>query len=89
MNNLPNVLIKIISTYLIQPQYKLLDWVDENKLNWEYLSLNPSHKAIPLLLKNLDKINWKYLSGNPSPGTIPILEKNLSAYIRKSFRFSN
>ena len=39
---------------------KLRDWIDINKINWEYLSFNPN--AIELLKKNKDKINWNYLS---------------------------
>jgi len=37
------------------PVYKLLDWVDINKLCWKGLSRNPN--AIDLLKQNLDKIN--------------------------------
>jgi len=42
--------------YQPKPLYKLLDWIDINKINWESLSSNPN--AIPLLEKNPDKINW-------------------------------
>jgi hypothetical protein len=34
-------------------EYKLRDWINPEKLDWEMLSINP--KAIPLLEKNLDK----------------------------------
>ena len=37
------------------PVYKLLDWIDINKLCWKGLSRNPN--AIDLLKQNLDKIN--------------------------------
>ena len=47
-----------------QPIYKLLNWIDENKLNWHYLSLNSN--AIKLLEQNQDKIIWADLSINPS-----------------------
>ena len=50
---------------------KLLDWIDENKLAYGGLSINPN--AIPILEKNLDKVNWFRLSGNPN--AIHILEK--------------
>ena len=50
---------------------KLHDWIDESKLNWFWLSLNPY--AIPLLEKYPEKINWSWLSGNPN--AIPLLEK--------------
>ena len=42
--------------------YKLRDWIDINKLNWNYLSSNPN--AIKLLKENPDKIDWDYLSSN-------------------------
>ena len=42
--------------------YKLRDWIDINKLNWNYLSYNPN--AIELLKENQDKIDWDYLSFN-------------------------
>ena len=52
--------------------YKLLDWVDLNKLDWERLSLNEN--AIHLLEQNPDKINWDILSINPN--AIHLLEQN-------------
>ena len=36
--------------------YKLRDWIDINKLNWQGLTENPN--AIDLLEQNKDKINW-------------------------------
>jgi hypothetical protein len=49
---------------MYQPKtlYKLLDWIDINKLNWDELSFNPN--SIQLLEKNPDKICWNYLSKN-------------------------
>ena len=44
--------------------YKLLPWIDINKLNWQMLSENPN--AIHLLEQNPDKIYWPWLSKNPS-----------------------
>jgi hypothetical protein len=35
------------------------------KINWEWLSLNPNAKAIKLLEKNPEKITWRGLSENP------------------------
>ena len=55
-----------------QPKYKLLDWIPEDKINWEYLSGNPN--AIHLLEKNIDKIDWYMLSRNPN--AIHLLEKH-------------
>ena len=43
---------------------ELLDWVDTEKLNWNYLSYNAN--AIELLKENQDKINWNTLSKNPA-----------------------
>lgn len=55
--------------------YKLLDWIDQDKLSWVYLCRN-TH-AGQLLEKNTDKIDWENLSSNSSPRAIRILEKNL------------
>ena len=52
--------------------YKLLDWIDINKLSWYCLSGNPG--AIHLIEQNLDKIDWIMLSANPN--AIHLLEKN-------------
>ena len=57
------------------PQYKLLDWVDTDKLLWEFLAMNPN--AISILEKNLNRlseIGWGLLASNPN--AIHILEKN-------------
>jgi len=53
----------------------LWDWINKDKINWDYLSCNLSEGAIRFLEKNQDKINWKHLSGNPSEGAIRLLEK--------------
>jgi hypothetical protein len=54
-------------------EYKLLDWVDVDLLNWELLSRNPL--AIRLLEQNPDKINWKDLSSNVN--AIHIIEERI------------
>ena len=59
--------------YQPKPLYKLLDWIDENKLNWYGLSGNEHPNAISLLENNIDKIKWECLSYNPN--AIPLLEK--------------
>ena len=41
-----------------KPIYKLLDWIDINKLDWNNLSRNKY--AIELLKDNKDKIDWYY-----------------------------
>ena len=53
--------------------YKLRDWVNIDKIDWNWLSMNPN--AIHLLEKNVDKIYWYYLSSNPN--AIHLLEKNV------------
>jgi hypothetical protein len=55
-----------------KPIYKLLDWIDINKLNWDYLSKNKY--AIDLLKDNPNKINWYYLSSNEN--AIDLLRDN-------------
>ena len=67
-----NDICRIISSNIIKPYYKLLDWINIDNLNYDYLSYNP--KAIDLLRKNKDKINWKLLSRNPN--AIEILNQN-------------
>ncbi len=52
--------------------YKLRDWIDINKIDWEGLSFNSN--AIELLKENQDKINWDYLSFNVN--AIELLEQN-------------
>ncbi len=51
---------------------KLRDWIDINKLNWEYLSSNQN--AIKLLKENQNKINWLNLS--KISNAIELLKKN-------------
>jgi hypothetical protein len=57
--------IKPIATIIAEyaTEYVLSDWIDEKKLDWAGLSLNPN--AIDLLSSNTDKINWCVLSSNP------------------------
>ena len=52
--------------------YKLLDWIDQDKLDWSNLSSNLH--AIQLLEKNPDKIDWYTLSSNSN--AMHLLEKN-------------
>ena len=53
--------------------FKLRDWVQSDKIDWEWLSRNPN--AIHLLEQNLDKVDWCNLSRNPN--AIHLLEQNL------------
>ena len=57
----------------IKPIYKLRDWIDKDKLNYQILSGNPN--AIDFLIENPNKINWFILSGNPN--ALKILSQNL------------
>ena len=43
---------------------KLRDWIDIDKIDWNYLCENPN--AIKLLKENKTKINWYSLSKNPN-----------------------
>ena len=55
---------------------RLLDWINESKLDWIGISGNPSPNAIQMLKKNPDKIYWNWLSGNSSFDAIQILKEN-------------
>ena len=52
--------------------YKLLNWIQKDKLNYDNLSSN--HKAVQLLEQNPDKINWNNLSQNQN--AIHLLQQN-------------
>jgi hypothetical protein len=54
-------------------EYVLLEWIDTNKINWNFLSSNPN--AIYLLEQNQNKINWNDLSQNPN--AIHLLEPRI------------
>ena len=64
-----------------KPQYKLLELIDIDKLNWSGLSVNKN--AIHLLEKNFNRIDWERLSTNPN--AIHILEKNLNKIAKNIF----
>jgi len=49
---------------MLPTKYVLLDWIDKDKLDWDYLSYNPN--AIELLKTNIKKINWKNVYENPN-----------------------
>jgi len=53
--------------------YKLINWIDIDKIDWTILSKNIN--AMYLLENNLDKVNWWHLSRNKN--AIHILEKNI------------
>jgi len=62
----------VISKFIVNNEYKLINWINQDKIIWSYLSGNPN--AIKLLEQNQDKINWEMLSGNPN--AIKLLEQN-------------
>jgi hypothetical protein len=71
-NQLPTDLINLVSSYVVQPRYKLLPWIDPHKLDYFQLSSNP--RAIGMLEDNPSIVSWDMLSANPS--AIHLLEQN-------------
>ena len=60
--------------------YKLRDWIDNSKLEYDWCGLSRNPYAIQLLEKNPDKIDWNALSSNPSPLAISMLEKYIKTH---------
>ena len=58
------------------PEYKLLDSIDINDIDWWYLSSNTHDGAIDLLKANFDKIDWITLSRNINNKAIELLINN-------------
>jgi hypothetical protein len=56
----------------LSSKYVLRDWIDINKLDWEYVAFNPN--AIDFLEENYNNIEWFELAENPN--AIDLLEKN-------------
>jgi len=54
----------------------LLNWINLDNIDWDWLGCNQSLGAIQLLEKNPNKIDWWSLSSNPSEGAMNLLEKN-------------
>lgn len=54
------------------PPLKLVDWINPEKIDWDYLSMNPH--ALNLLEQNPHKIEWYYLSKNEHEREIQLLE---------------
>ena len=61
---------------LNKPIWKLRDWIDIKKINFNGLSLNTNDKAIELLKKKKDKIDWSKISLNTNDKAIELLEEN-------------
>ena len=71
--DIPFDLLKIVSSFLIIPKMKLLDWIDIGSLVNYKLSGNPN--AINFLKKHPEKIDWHCLSYNLNASAINLLEK--------------
>ena len=65
-NRLDNTMILNILSFIIEPVYKLVDWINPNKLSFHDLSENP--KSYYFLYKNKERktINWSSLSSHNS-----------------------
>ena len=74
----------MILSYSENSKYKLLDWIDEKKLDWRYLSANSYSGAINLLKKNMNKIVWFYISSN-----FTIFEINHKETYKHIFKIAN
>ena len=61
----------------MKPIYKLLDWIDINKLDFFGLSLNEHDKAIELLEEYQDKIDWIGFTCNKNDKAIDLFKQNL------------
>lgn len=57
----------IIALFLTPKQYKFLDWIDQNKLNWIYLS---SWVDESILKKNANYIQWLYICMNENASSL-------------------
>ena len=64
----------ITSLIEIQPEYRLLDWINIDYVFWTFLSSN--YYGIHLLKKYSDKIDWDELSKNAHPEALELLKQN-------------
>ena len=80
-----DILEKIVNKYktIFKIKYKLKDWIPLEKLDWDYLSLNPN--AIELLKADPTEIYWNKLSKNPNPAAIELLKAN--PYVEIDWRY--
>ena len=62
--DIPFDLLIIVASFHTKPRMKLLDWIPEDKLDWEWLSFNPN--ALHMLEANPMKMFWHRLSMNPN-----------------------
>ncbi len=61
---LPDELLKLIFSFLIEPQHKIFIWIKADYSDWQYLSACPN--ASQLLKKDLNKVDWNILSQTTS-----------------------
>lgn len=66
MNLKNKIILNNLKIKYLMAQYKIRNWIDINKLNWEGLSSNSSHSAIYLLENNTSKINLIRILANSS-----------------------
>jgi len=68
--------------------YKLVDWIDINKLNSEYIST--MSESIEILKENPEKINWSFLALNKSPFVIDLYNNiKYKSYIKPNITINN
>ena len=73
IQNIPFDILKNIASFVVEPSYKLLSWLNIKNLYEYSLCYNPC--AIEWIEKNINKTSWFELSENPN--AIHLLEKNL------------
>ena len=75
--NLCDDILLIIASFIIEPKYKLLKWIDNTKIDLYYLCANPSPNVFNYILENynMNDINWHVISMNPS--AIKFIEKEI------------
>jgi len=75
--DIPFDLLNIVSSYLVIPKMKLLDWIDIKMLEWETLSLNPN-VPYDMLKQNVKKISSINICKNPSNAAMRIIVENMN-----------
>lgn len=74
--NIPNINLQYLSFNPIAVDLMMTYGIHKGLLNRNWLSCNPSKKAIELLKSNPNKIDWCNLSRNPSVAAIDLLKAN-------------
>jgi hypothetical protein len=60
----PSGVTQIIAEYA--SKHVLLDWANQDKIYWCYISFNINISNISTIHDHLDDINWAQMSSNPS-----------------------